>query len=485
MGSRYNVVIVGAGPAGMFAALEITTHGDVSVLILEKGKDIQGRSCPIKNRDAACTYCSPCDLVSGWGGAGAFSDGKLTLSPEVGGRLTDYLGIPQTAELIRYTDDVYLRFGAPSKVFGTGDDLDAIKARASLAEMRLTPVPIRHLGTEHCQEISQRLLDFLRSRAEVRLETGAARILTEGGRVKGVVTSSGEEILCDYLIVAPGREGADWLAREAGRLGLELARNAVDLGVRVELPAPVLKELTDVLYESKLDYFSKSFDDRVRTFCMCPFGEVTQEYTAGDDPVISVNGHSYADRKTDNTNFALLVSTTFTEPFKEPIAYGRYIARLANLLGGGVIVQRLGDLLQGHRSTPARIARGVIEPTLKSATPGDLSFVLPYRHLKNIIEMLTAMDKLAPGVASRHTLLYGVEVKFYSSRLEMSSNLETGIANMFAPGDGAGVTRGLVQASASGVVAAREILRRAASGSAGNSVQTKIETEEGGRKRTV
>jgi len=229
----------------------------------------------------------------------------------------------------------------------------------------------------------------------------------------------------------------------------------------VEVPAAVMEGLTDVLYESKLEYYSKSFDDRVRTFCMCPAGEVTQEFTAGDDPVISVNGHSYADRKTDNTNFALLVSTTFTEPFKEPIAYGRYIARLANLLGGGVIVQRLGDLLQGRRSTPERIARGVLDPTLKSATPGDLSFVLPYRHLKNIIEMLTAMDRLAPGVASRHTLLYGVEVKFYSSRLELTSNLETAITNMFTPGDGAGVTRGLIQASASGVVAAREILRRA------------------------
>ncbi|MDO8688983.1 MAG: NAD(P)/FAD-dependent oxidoreductase [Dehalococcoidia bacterium] len=464
MGARYNVVVVGAGPAGMFAALELTTRSDLSVLVLEKGKDIQGRSCPTKDKRMNCIYCSPCDLVSGWGGAGAFSDGKLTLSAEIGGRLSEYLGREPAEELIHYADDVYLRFGAPTRVYGTGDEIDSIKARASQAEMRLTPVPIRHLGTEHCQEVSQRLFDFLSTRAEVRLQTAAAHIMVEDGRVKGVHTSEGEEIGCDYLIVAPGREGADWLARESARLGLELARNAVDLGVRVEVPASVLSGLTDVLYESKLEYFSKSFDDRVRTFCMCPFGEVTQEFTAGDDPVISVNGHSYADRKTDNTNFALLVSTTFTEPFKEPIAYGRYIARLANLLGGGVIVQRLGDLLQGRRSTPARIARSVLDPTLKGATPGDLSFVLPYRHLKDIIEMLTAMDRLAPGVASPHTLLYGVEVKFYSSSLDLSSELETGIANMFTPGDGAGVTRGLIQSSASGVVVAREILRRSSDG---------------------
>ncbi|MDO8673350.1 MAG: NAD(P)/FAD-dependent oxidoreductase, partial [Dehalococcoidia bacterium] len=336
MGGRYDVVVVGAGPAGMFATLELTTHSDLKVLVLEKGKDIQGRSCPTKDKTTNCTYCSPCDLVSGWGGAGAFSDGKLTLSAEIGGRLAEYLGRGPAEELIHYADDVYLRFGAPTRIYGTGDGIDSIRARASQAEMRLTPVPIRHLGTEHCQEISQRLFDFLRTRAEVRLQTAAAHIMVEDGRVTGVQTSEGEEIGCEYLIVAPGREGADWLARESARLGLELTRNAVDLGVRVEVPASVLTGLTDVLYESKLEYFSKSFDDRVRTFCMCPFGEVTQEFTAGDDPVISVNGHSYADRKTDNTNFALLVSTTFTEPFKEPIAYGRYIARLANLLGGSV-----------------------------------------------------------------------------------------------------------------------------------------------------
>jgi uncharacterized FAD-dependent dehydrogenase len=236
--------------------------------------------------------------------------------------------------------------------------------------------------------------------------------------------------------------------------------NPVDVGVRVEVPVAVMEELTGVLYEAKLEFISKRFDDRIRTFCMCPAGEVIMETTGGSDPVITVNGHSYTNHKSDNTNFALLVSTTFTEPFREPIAYGKYLARLANILSGGVLVQRLGDLMEGHRSTPARIEQGLVQPTLNSAIPGDLSFALPYRHLTGIIEMLQVMDKLVPGVASYHTLLYGVEVKFYSSRLQLSPGLETEVGNMFAIGDGAGVSRGLVQASASGVVAAREILRK-------------------------
>ena len=260
--------------------------------------------------------------------------------------------------------------------------------------------------------------------------------------------------------MAPGREGADWLTREADRLNLTVHNNPVDVGVRVEVPAVVMEEITTDLYEAKLEFMSKTFNDRVRTFCMCPGGEVIMESTGGCDPIITVNGHSYASRASNNTNFALLVSTSFTEPFREPIAYGKYLARLANILSGGVLVQRLGDLLGGHRSTPERIEQGSVQPTLKSATPGDLSFVLPYRHLTGLIEMLQAMDKLVPGIASPHTLLYGLEVKFYSCRLQLSSNLECEIGGMFAVGDGAGVSRGLIQASASGVVAAREILRR-------------------------
>jgi len=444
MAKKYDVIIVGGGPSGIFAALELCQATDLNILLVEKGKDIDKRS----------------SLVCGLGGAGAFSDGKLTLAPQVGGRLQDYLGEADTEALIKYVDNIYLKFGAPKKLYGTGDKVDDIRHQASLIELRLTPVPIRHLGTERCRSVLKAMRDYLTPGLEFKLETMAATVVVDNGEVKGIEAETGERFDCRYLIVAPGREGADWLSKEAKRLNLTTHNNPVDVGIRVEVPVAVLEDLVSVLYEAKLEYLSKSFDDRIRTFCMCPAGEVTTETTGGCDPVITVNGHSYAKRKSNNTNFALLVSTTFTEPFREPIAYGKYLARLANILSGGVLVQRLGDLMNGHRSTPVRIERGLVQPTLKSATPGDLSFVLPYRHLTGLIEMLQAMDKLAPGVASSHTLLYGVEVKFYSCQLQLSPCLETEVSNMFATGDGAGVSRGLIQASASGVVAAREILRR-------------------------
>lgn len=461
MPDKYDVIIVGGGPAGIFAAMELCQAPDLSVLLLEKGKDIDSRTCPFADKGISCPPCSPCDLVSGLGGAGAFSDGKLTLSAEVGGRLIDYLGLKGTEDLVQYVDSIYLKFGGSNRVYGSGDEVEELERRATLADLRLFPMTVRHLGTEHSRDVLREMREFLSGRVEVKVNTAARAVLTEDGTVRGVETEDGQRFECRYLIIAPGREGADWLAREADRLRLTLQTNPIDVGVRVEVPEAVLRELTDALYECKLEYYSKSFDDRVRTFCVCPAGEVTMESTGGSDPVTTVNGHSYAERKTNNTNFALLVSTTFTEPFRDPIAYGRYLARLANILSGGVIVQRLGDLMEGRRSTNERIARGNVRPTLKSATPGDLSFALPYRHLKSIIEMLGAMDRLAPGVASRHTLLYGIEVKFYSLRLALSNSLESEIANMFAAGDGAGVTRGLVQASASGVVAAREIMKRA------------------------
>jgi hypothetical protein len=444
---KYDVIIVGAGPAGIFASLELSKVEGIKVCLIDKGSDIEKRVKEV-----------PRSLLTGWGGAGAFSDGKLTLSTHVGGQLTSYISDEELQRLIEYVDGVYVGFGAPGKVYGTNeDDLSRIARQATLADLKLIPSAIRHVGTDQWPDLLRRFRDALAPKIDIITETTASRILVHGGRTEGVETASGDTIEGRFVIIAPGREGSDWLLEEARRLDLETINNPVDIGVRVEIPSPVLEDLTNAIYEPKLIYYTPSFDDKVRSFCVCPQGEVVMEYNSG---VTTVNGHSYAYKKTNNTNFALLVSTTFTEPFKDPITYGRHIASLSNLLSGSVIVQRLGDLKAGRRSTWSRIEHGLVEPTLKIATPGDLSFVLPYRYLAGIMDMLDAMDRMAPGVASRHTLLYGVEVKFYSSRLRLSPSLETEIENLFTIGDGAGVTRGVVQASASGVLAAREITRR-------------------------
>ena len=455
---EYDVIIVGAGPAGIFTALELIKKNNVSVLILEKGEEIGKRECLMRSKNGGCFHCSPCAIISGWGGAGAFSDGKLNLSTEIGGQLDNYIDKNKVAELIEYSDHIYLEFGADRTVFGTEEgEIDILKKEASLAKLKLIPTRIRHLGTEKCVEILTKMQDYLRIKIDIKTSTRVKKILVDKGRAIGIETEKGETIKGKYIVAMPGRAGSEWLREQAEALNIKIANNPVDVGVRVEVPAIAMKRLTDAIYESKLVYYTEKFDDKVRTFCMCPYGEVVTEFSDG---IASVNGHSYQEHRTDNTNFAILVSTNFTEPFKEPIAYGKHIAHLANILSGGIIVQRLGDLELGRRSTPDRLTQSIVTPTLKEATPGDLSFVLPYRILFGILEMLKAMDKIAPGVYSKHTLLYGVEVKLYSSRLELSGCLETKINNLFAAGDGAGITRGLIQASTSGIIVADEISKR-------------------------
>ena len=453
----YDVIIVGAGPAGIFSALELAKNTHLKIVMLDQGPDIDKRRCPA-SRGLGCVKCNPCQLLSGWGGAGAFSDGKLTLSTSVGGWLDEYVGKEELASLLDYVDKTYTRYGnSPTVYGGDQDEVERIEREGALAGLKLIRQRIRHLGTDKCAEILQKMRRDLNGRIEVKTKTEVKSLLVKNGKAQGVETADGEKLVGKYVVAAPGRVGAEWLKCEAQSLGLKTLNNPVDVGVRIETLSSVMEKLTKVLYEPKFIYYSKAFDDQVRTFCVSPYCEVITESYGG---VISVNGQSYAERKTENTNFAILVSTAFTYPLREPIAYGEYIARLANLLSGCVIIQRLGDLDQGRRSTEERIARSVVKPTLKNAVPGDLSFVLPYRYLVDIREMLNALDKVAPGVSSKHTLLYGVEVKFYSSRLELNQSLETKVQNLFTIGDGAGVTRGLIQASASGVIVAKEIMKR-------------------------
>ena len=456
----YDVAIIGAGPAGIFTALEIVKlRPEWKVVLVEKGKKIEKRKCFLREGQRVCPGCKTCGLLCGWGGAGAFSDGKLTLTPDVGGHLVDYMEREKVEELIEYTDQTYLKFGATDVVYGTDkESYDEIAHQATLAELKLVHSPVRHLGTERSLDVLKNMQDFLADKITILNEEKADKLIVENEQVKGFTTKKGQTITANYIIIAPGREGADWLTSEFAENKIGMVNNAVDIGVRVELPAPVFEPITEKLYESKLIYHSPTFGDEVRTFCMNPYGEVVSENYNG---ILTVNGHSYATKRTKNTNFALLVSEKFTEPFKEPIAYGQHVARLANMLAGGVLVQRFGDLLDGRRSTEERINSSIITPTLTSATPGDLSLVLPYRQLTSIIEMLQALDKIAPGTASRYTLLYGVEVKFYSARVKLTNELETeGVKNLFTIGDGAGVTRGLIQASASGIHVARTICAR-------------------------
>lgn len=446
---KHNVIIVGAGPAGIFTALSLVEKGVRDIVILDMGRDIFSRD---RKRGKGG------DLLSGWGGAGAFSDGKLTLTTEIGGFLNELIPRKKLLRLIHKADKIYRAYGGSASLYGDKPEgVEEIKRLAKLAGMEFIPMRIRHLGTENCLTILKNIRNSLEGKVMVKTNTKVATIVTERGRVTGVQLHNGESIKGNVVVSAPGRVGSSWMQGEANRMNLISVSSPVDIGVRVELPAAVLQRITDATYESKLIYYSKSFDDKVRTFCMNPYGEVVTEEVDG---IITVNGHSYAHTKTDNSNFALLVSSSFTEPFDDPIGYGKYIAKLANLLGRGVIVQRLGDLLDGRRSTQQRLAKCITRPTLESATPGDLSFVLPYRYLKGIIEMLETMDKIVPGLYSRHTLIYGVEVKFYSHRIALSQQLESAVQNLFVIGDGAGITRGLLQASVSGLIAGESIAKR-------------------------
>lgn len=452
---RYEAVIVGAGPAGIFAALELVRSGRGGrILIAERGKPIPKRHCPA--RRTHCVGCETCAIMTGWGGAGAFSDGKLTLSVDVGGWLGDFVGTEALPALIDDADRVWLEFGATTDVHGPNPaEAERLVNQAAGAGMELVPMRIRHIGTDRSPAVLQAMHDALVAYGvEIRTSTAARAIRADNRRVTGVVFEDGTLAETGTVIAAPGRDGADWLAEQALGLGINLTNNAVDIGVRVEVPAHVMEPLTKPLYEAKLIYRTARYGDKVRTFCMNPYGQVSTE-SYGD--IVTVNGHSFADTRTEYTNFAVLVSKKFTHPFNEPITYGHSIARLANLLGEGILVQRLGDIRAGHRSTEARMAAGGIRPTL-TATPGDLSLVLPYRHLADILEFLETMGRLAPGVNHDDTLLYGVEVKFYSSRLELDEHLQTRIEGLYAIGDGAGVTRGLIQSSASGLVAARAVL---------------------------
>jgi uncharacterized FAD-dependent dehydrogenase len=462
---KYDIIIVGSGSAGIFAALELIKKSKekLSILLLEKGRAIKNRTCPKRTLNK-CMNCNPCNITSGFSGAGAFSDGKLSLSPDVGGTLIDYIGYEETQKLIQYVDGIYLQFGADKKVYGLDNPeiIEHIRTKAIQANLKLVECPIRHLGTDGSYEIYTKLQNFLiENGVEIQFDTEVIHFLIENKQIKGVVTNS-ESYFADKVIVAVGREGSDWFQQECNYHKINTEVGVVDIGVRVETRNEIMKELNEAMYESKLIYYTPTFDDKVRTFCNNPSGVVaTEHYNDEHGTLATVNGHSYKSdtHKTDNTNFALLVSKKFTEPFNEPIKYGKYIAQLGNMLAGGkIIVQRYGDFKQGRRTTSKRLIRNNITPTLNDAVAGDLSLVLPYRIMLAIDETIQALNKVAPGLASDETLLYGVEVKFYSNKIKVDKNFETNIRGLYVAGDGAGITRGLMQAACNGVYIARVIL---------------------------
>ncbi|MDR1028469.1 MAG: NAD(P)/FAD-dependent oxidoreductase [Clostridiales Family XIII bacterium] len=454
----YDIIIVGAGAAGVFASYELTKRENgASVLMIDRGKPLAGRRCPItEGRTERCVKCEPCRIMNGYGGAGSLSDGKYNITTEFGGDLHLYVGTRNAVRLMEYVDEALMGMGGgEAKLYSTASS--DLKTVALQNDLHLLDAKVRHLGTDRNVKILGRIYEYTKDRIDMKFETAVVDVdrTDKGFRV---VTDDGAVCECADLLLASGRSGSKWMSMITGKFGVARKSNRVDIGVRVELPAEIFKHITDQVYESKIVYKTDKYNDPVRTFCMNPYGEVVTENTNG---IITVNGHSYADPSlhTANTNFALLVSNKFTEPFKDSNEYGESIAKLSNLLGGGVLMQRFGDLVKGRRSSEKRMEKCFTVPTLK-ATPGDLSLVIPKRQLDNIIEMIYALDKIAPGTANEDTLLYGVEVKFYNSEVEVDGNLETKIPGMYALGDASGVTHSLSQASASGVYVAERLAEK-------------------------
>ena len=448
----YDVVIIGAGAGGIFAAYELTKSSNLKVAVIEMGNPLDKRKCPIDgDKIKSCMHCNTCSIMSGFGGAGAFSDGKYNITNDFGGTLYEYVGEDKALELMKYVDEINLSHGGEgTKLYSTSNS--KFKKLCLQNNLTLLDASVRHLGTDKNYVVLENLYNGLKHRVEFVFNTKVKNIIKDGFQV----ITPGKTYFCKNCIVSVGRSGSKWLENICDNLGIETKSNKVDLGVRVELPAEVFSHITDELYESKIVYRTEKFEDNVRTFCMNPNGLVVTENTNG---IVTVNGHSFEDddKKTNNTNFALLVSLEFSEPFKNSNEYGESIAKLSNMLGGGVIVQRFGDLERGRRSTESRIKKSTVKPTL-SATAGDLSLVLPKRILDDIIEMIYALDKIASGTANEDTLLYGVEVKFYNMQVQVDNNLETIHKGLYIIGDGSGITHSLSHASASGVYVARNIL---------------------------
>lgn len=451
---KYDIIIVGAGASGVFMSYELTKlDNKAKVLMIDKGAGLQERQCPIKaGKVTSCIKCNPCHIMNGYGGAGTLSDGKYNITTKFGGDLHRYIGGTKALELMEYVDEVLCGMGgADAKLYSTGNS--NLKTIALQNNLHLLDAKVRHLGTDRNLRILQRIFEYTEKRIDTMFRTLVSDVEVLPDGTFQVVTDKGEELQCAQLVLATGRSGSKWISSVCDKLDIKQEKNRVDIGVRVELPAEIFKHITDEVYESKLVYKTDKYNDSVRTFCMNPYGEVVSENTNG---IVTVNGHSYSDPslRTENTNFALLVSNKFTEPFEDSNEYGESIARLSNMLGGGVLLQRFGDLVKGRRSSARRMQKCYTNPTL-AATPGDLSLVIPKRQLDNIIEMIYALDKIAPGTANEDTLLYGVEVKFYNSQVQVDENLETKVKGLYALGDGSGVTHSLSQASASGVHVAR------------------------------